>query len=127
MEQGSFTTVHIIPKSLGGSDDVDNLFLMCRECHDRSPNTISREIFFEWVSNQNWLKRKREQLLSELQTFGFKEKDMEKIYSVMSTPDFKKWIKDKIGIHMNQMGYGSTITFSSMVGCIKEYMKQKDK
>ena len=38
---------HIIPRSLGGTDDPSNLFLMCRDCHDRAPNTPSREIFFK--------------------------------------------------------------------------------
>ena len=25
---------HVVPRSLGGTNDVSNLFLMCRECHD---------------------------------------------------------------------------------------------
>jgi hypothetical protein len=39
---------HIVPRSLGGTNDVANLFLMCRECHDQMPNTVVPEIFFEW-------------------------------------------------------------------------------
>src|SRR5262249_7160404 len=39
---------HVVPPSLGGTDDVDNLFLMCRECHDLAPNTCIPAILFEW-------------------------------------------------------------------------------
>jgi len=40
--------------SLGGTNDVANLFLMCRECHDLAPNTSVLEIFFEWARAQSW-------------------------------------------------------------------------
>jgi len=45
---------HITPLSLGGTNDVANLFLMCRECHDLAPNTSVLEIFFEWARAQSW-------------------------------------------------------------------------
>jgi hypothetical protein len=45
---------HIVPRSLGGTDEVANLFLMCRECHDLAPNTSFPEIFFEWARAQSW-------------------------------------------------------------------------
>lgn len=44
---------HIIAKSLGGSYECDNLFLMCGECHRRAPNTTDPKIFFEWVVKTN--------------------------------------------------------------------------
>lgn len=30
-----FTIDHIIPQSLGGSDDIDNLAYACRRCNER--------------------------------------------------------------------------------------------
>ena len=36
-----FTVDHIIPKSLGGSDDSDNLALACRRCNERRYNFIA--------------------------------------------------------------------------------------
>lgn len=44
---------HIIAKSLGGSYECDNLFLMCGTCHGRAPNTTGPKIFFEWVVKTN--------------------------------------------------------------------------
>ncbi len=36
-----FTVDHIIPKSLGGSDDLDNLALACRRCNERRYNYVA--------------------------------------------------------------------------------------
>lgn len=33
-----FTTDHIIPQSVGGSDEIDNLALACRNCNERRGN-----------------------------------------------------------------------------------------
>lgn len=43
---------HIIPHSLGGSDDIFNLYLMCQKCHNLMPNTIYYDDFFIWASVQ---------------------------------------------------------------------------
>lgn len=37
---------HIIARQFDGEDIPENLFLMCKSCHDRAPNTKSREAFF---------------------------------------------------------------------------------
>jgi len=44
---------HIVAKSLGGTNECDNLFLMCSDCHRTAPNTDVPEIFFKWVSKTN--------------------------------------------------------------------------
>lgn len=36
-----FTIDHIIPKSLSGSDDIDNLALACRRCNERRYNFVA--------------------------------------------------------------------------------------
>jgi hypothetical protein len=45
---------HIVARSLGGSNEPSNLFLMCKSCHLESPDTLYEEIFFDWL----WEKRK---------------------------------------------------------------------
>lgn len=40
---------HIVPKSLGGPDSPENLFLMCEACHEAAPDTKNREGFLRWV------------------------------------------------------------------------------
>jgi 5-methylcytosine-specific restriction endonuclease McrA len=36
-----FTIDHIIPRSLGGSDDLENLALACRRCNERRYNFVA--------------------------------------------------------------------------------------
>jgi hypothetical protein len=36
-----FTIDHLVPRSLGGSDDVDNLALACRRCNERRYNFVT--------------------------------------------------------------------------------------
>ena len=40
---------HIKPRSLGGEDAPDNLFLMCDRFHEESPDTTNSHTFFRWV------------------------------------------------------------------------------
>ena len=43
---------HIIPKALGGHDTADNLFLLCKECHSKSPDTNNPKYFFQYIYNE---------------------------------------------------------------------------
>jgi 5-methylcytosine-specific restriction endonuclease McrA len=65
-----FTADHIIPRSLGGSDDLDNLALACRRCNERRYNFVAgvdpltREIVplfnprrQQWQEHFVWLER----------------------------------------------------------------------
>lgn len=45
----SFEKAHILPKALGGKVRADNMFILCRDCHKESPDTIYKEEFFRWV------------------------------------------------------------------------------
>jgi hypothetical protein len=36
-----FTIDHIVPRSLGGSDDIENLALACRRCNERRYNFVA--------------------------------------------------------------------------------------
>jgi HNH endonuclease len=36
-----FTIEHLVPRSLGGSDEVDNLALACRRCNERRYNFVT--------------------------------------------------------------------------------------
>ena len=44
---------HLIPKALGGSDDIDNLVLLCEVHHKQAPNlSISKEIMLKWIEEE---------------------------------------------------------------------------
>lgn len=57
---------HIIPAMLGGADVPENLFLMCEECHYKSPDTRNPYNFFRWV-----LRRKRGSVMGKRNVFDF--------------------------------------------------------
>ena len=43
---------HIVPHSCGGSEDNNNLFLMCEHCHSENPDTVFEDIFYSYVRNR---------------------------------------------------------------------------
>jgi hypothetical protein len=115
---------HIVPRSLGGSDEPDNLFLMCRECHDRTPNTISRDAFFKWVDGQNCFKRGMTQVREEMDAFGVSDEEALELGDLVHSEEFKNWAQDKWGIHMSQSGHGAKITMSTLFALLVEFKKK---
>ncbi len=120
---------HIVPKSLGGSDECDNLFLMCRECHDLAPNTSIPEIFFEWARSQNWYVRESVKIKAALRSFGVVEEEHDKYYAFMNSENFRDWIDGKIGLHRPQSNYAPTssrLTPATMVGLLVYYIRNDE-
>ena len=78
---------HIVARSLGGKDEISNLFLMCRECHDRAPNTTISAIFFEWVRAQSWNSRESAKVLDALRAFGIDDADSEGFEALLESED----------------------------------------
>jgi hypothetical protein len=40
---------HIIPASLGGSNEPDNFVLLCSRCHSLAPNINNPDVMWEWL------------------------------------------------------------------------------
>jgi hypothetical protein len=117
---------HIVPKSLGGPNTADNLFLMCRECHDQAPNTPFPEIFFEWVRSQSHFQRESAKILKAMEWFGLKKRDLARVTRVMESEAFKSWASGKLGFHWPQSNYAAVscrLTPSTMVGLAVHYMR----
>ena len=45
----SLDRCHIIPDSLGGKDEPENLVLLCKRCHADGPNVADPEIMWDWI------------------------------------------------------------------------------
>ena len=119
---------HIIPRSLGGTNDVTNLFLMCRQCHDLAPNTDIPEIFFEWAKAQSCLKRDSLNIQNAFEAFGIKENEYNIIHEIIVSKEFQSWIKGKFGLHRPQSNYApisSRFTPSTMIGLAVHYRRFK--
>lgn len=115
---------HIVSRSLGGTNDASNLFLMCRQCHDLAPNTDIPEIFFKWAKAQNWWKRENLKIQDAFDSFGINEKECGIINEIIASKEFKLWIRDKFGLHRPQSNYApisSRLTPSTMIGLAAHY------
>ena len=57
---------HIIPHSLGGSNDPSNFVLLCKTCHAECPDVNDKEFMFEWIE-----KTKRDHFTVHLDLYKF--------------------------------------------------------
>lgn len=120
---------HIVPRSLGGSDEPENLFLLCLECHDRAPNTTSREAFLQWVKSQRgaWYKRRAEEIMLEYQAFGIKDPcEIEELEDLLESAELRDWIDKNTGLHWARSGRrGPRLTPSTFVAAVLEVRRQR--
>ncbi|TWI71861.1 HNH endonuclease [Bradyrhizobium huanghuaihaiense] len=117
---------HIVGRSLGGSDDVSNLFLLCRECHDRMPNTNIPEIFYEWARAQSWSRREDEKILDAMKAFGVEDAMAPDLEQVLESEDYKVWSEDRRGLHWPQSNYASIssrLTPATTLGLAVYYLR----
>ena len=117
---------HISPSSLGGTDEEANLFLMCRECHDRMPNTSISQIFFEWARAQNSNVRETAKIRDALDAFCFENAAWQDLERTINLEEFKSWSRDKFGLHRPQSNYApvsSRLTPATLVGLAAYYCR----
>ncbi len=118
---------HIVPRSLGGTDDPANLVLMCRECHDLAPNTDSREIFFQWVCKQSYLQRDWNKILPAFEIFDLKEENYGVVAEIANFIEFRSWASGKMGLHRPQSNYASRLarlTPATLIGLVVQYQRE---
>lgn len=119
---------HIVPRSLGGSDDPENLFLMCRECHDQAPDTPFREAFFAWRSKQNWGRRRMRELEDVLGSFDISLQDegtLVQLNHALTSRRFEAWAGPRLGLHGDQAGRGVRLKVATFVAVLLEYVRMK--
>lgn len=125
-----FQICHIVPKSLGGSNEVSNLFLLCKECHDLAPDSISVDNFLKWAKNQDYNKRWNEEIKSVKDDFELSDNDLGRLFKLFFKVKDKPEFKDMLGIHFNQLYGGAHIKTSSLISVLIEmdrlYRDEKD-
>lgn len=52
-KRGYQERAHIVARSLGGSEDPENMFLLCADCHVNSPDTVNPRAFVSWVNAES--------------------------------------------------------------------------
>lgn len=97
---------HIVPKSLGGKNESNNLFLMCEDCHVESPDYIDPTYFLLYIYSKrktfsygiNWT-----EMLNEI------NKTANQLGKDVATMSFERIEREKIGIHSGRMSQKSMV------------------
>lgn len=113
---------HIVPKSLGGTNDLSNLFLMCKDCHDLAPNTKSRELFLTWAKSQGG--RKGIEIKQTLDSFNLNEEEIKRMNTHMLTPEFKLWLSENVGLHWNQKSGGARLNNATLTAALVKFARE---
>ncbi len=113
--KGKLERCHIIPKALGGKDELDNLFLLCKKCHKLSPDTTDKNAFLIWVYN-----KRRSSLMGydfkgtidsfklALESFDIKEEDFIKYYNEFEkTINMNELFTDQVNVHLGELQLSS--------------------
>jgi hypothetical protein len=128
---GYLERCHIVPRSLGGSNEPSNLFLLCPKCHRASPDTEDPNIFLEWVTYRRSThiggvsKRELEEIhdafLDTCSMYGFNRAEFRNfIVSYCKEVDYE--------LPINISTHATKISPSSLMMVLaKEYMKSKQK
>ena len=119
---------HIVSRSLGGSDEASNLFLMCRECHDQAPNTTITAIFFEWARAQSWHVREFAKIRDALRALGIDDTNAREFEAVLES-EFKRWKCGKFSFHRPQSNYApisSRLMPATLVGLAAYYLRTSE-
>ncbi len=117
---------HIIPDSLGGLNVPSNIFLMCKDCHVESPDTIYSGIFFSWLDNKKTILDIRYKMIIE--TFNGLGIDISKkhIYeSINSVFKTKKTRKNfYCFLEKNTSSHFGVISPFTIIGALQLYINK---
>ena len=122
--ESALQVCHIVPHSLGGTNAPSNLFLMCPQCHDKAPNTRSRDAFLRWAEMQrSWLEQEEKEWLEAMACYYL---TADEVNAFVNSGGLQAH-SDNIGIHGKQWGNGPCITKSSICAIIWAMKNGKDK
>lgn len=105
---------HIIPDSLGGKDEPENLVLLCKRCHIEAPNVEDKNFMWDWIRAYGtpfydtfWKIRAHKEY-----EFIYKKSFMQELKDrdIISDSDFKRFWNTDIGktsIHFGHPWYNT--------------------
>ncbi len=107
---------HITVRSKGGADDPSNLFLLCPNCHEESPDTTNPQNFYAWVyykrKYDNWAQVYRRELKKAAKIKGIALEELfthsESINMDLDTIEvMRKKLRERCALH------GAAVSMSS--------------
>lgn len=113
---------HIIPDSLGGEPNPDNMFLLCVSCHQNNPDTIYKDMFFKYIKSVTSHLNTRFELLhhyiQNLIDTSTKE-DVDKFMQAISIP--KQDIVEKflyVDINEHSVGLSNALSEATVISVL---------
>lgn len=131
-DKSSLHRAHLTPKCLGGSNEVNNLTLICKACHEGAPDHIDPEEMLVWMSTRkirsvNNISERLEQCLIECEALGITQSDVEAFASLDKEIVRQKigqiW-DGRIGTHLSDT-WGSFLKPSTMALAIRDAIRCK--
>lgn len=117
---------HIVPRSLGGSDEPSNIIGLCARCHDEMPNVVDPDEVWRWIKDDHgitydtyWDERAKRLALTS-------EQWLEVSRCSRARENFQRNIHATIGlmgVHGGQNGQGPMLTTASIVWVIRRAHK----
>lgn len=96
---------------------------MCKECHDKAPNTRSRTAFLHWAKQQSFVTNLYKELMDEIKVNDLENK-IDQINEMFNN-GIPQQIKDDSGIHFSRLK-GPKITTSTLIAAISTYLEETD-
>jgi Zn finger protein HypA/HybF involved in hydrogenase expression len=126
-EKRNLERCHIIPRSLGGSEEPNNLILLCKECHSEAPNVNDSTFMWLWLKahaqpfyRTYWTQRaiKEFELIFGAVDFSFIEREEE------YTTHFRAMLSELFKNTSTHFGHGGRLNTSSLAWLMHETVKQ---
>ncbi|SOD88366.1 HNH endonuclease [Spirosoma fluviale] len=104
---------HIVPKAFGGCNCEANLVLLCRRCHQSSPDTRDPIHFVNWVKNKKKVFSQEIKDVMSLLNYLPEENDSK----LLLMKEFKEYYRE------NSVIVGGSRPLSSFIACLLEFKK----
>lgn len=121
----SLQKCHIVPKSLGGSDDVSNLIPLCAMCHDEAPNVNDPNAMWQWIKdchgevyNTFWIEKAFDEVKVNKKQFKLIQNKSKKFIEIV------KNVYKNTSTHFGQHAGGSRTTVSTWTWVFKQAIKE---
>jgi hypothetical protein len=114
---------HILAESIGGSPDVENFLLLCRQCHRDAPMTNTPNLLLNWARNrESWLSRSARECSLAIKRIGIAEEDLQNIRWHEISKDFKAHLLHRqFSIHP----HSSDISGDTVALILKDFLEAR--
>ena len=112
---------HIVPRSLGGGDGVENLIPLCAQCHDEMPNVADDAEVWRWIKRDHGQLHDTYWTVRAMKESGLSEAELASI-----DIDALRKNLERISLHFGQLYGSARQSVSSLAWAIRESAKKEN-